>query len=327
MIRRGVCDVDDLRSGARDFAGRGKFVAISLYDEIASGSAPDKEPLLEEVLARFPTGAGVFKRTQSARFDRFQEAIASLVAERKDLGRPFRVHDLGVSDGRTSVDLFRRLRDFEDPAVDFLASDAAPDVVVVRAPGERLQLAIDGNSGEPVQIIFPPFVFNVTRKERAIIYPANRVIHAALERTLVPRLLARYRRNDPRLDVRRIRLLHPECLALTDDDSVSFRFERRDMLEPSDDRFDMVRAMNVLNPSYFPPDPMHRAVANIHASLATGGIFATGSNQDRGSPVLGGIYRRTERGFDLIEQADQPSPIAELIGSFSALARDQRSAG
>ena len=319
MFRRGVCDIDQLRRGTRDFVGRSRFVAISLYSDIAASDAPDRESLLEEVLEWFPTGTGVFKRTQSGRFESFERDIAELVSglEDRDPGRALRVHDLGVSDGRTAVDLFRRLTALGQPAIDFLASDVAPDVVVVQGRGERLQVALDTWSDEPVQVIFPPFVFNLTRRENRLVYPGNRAILAILEPTLVARLLARHRRGDPSVEVRQVRLLHPECLALIEDRSVSFRFEKRDVLEPGDDRFDLVRAMNVLNPSYFPPDRMRRAIANIHASLETGGLFAMGSNQDRGSPVLGGIYQRTDTGFQLLRRADRDSPIAGTIESFT----------
>lgn len=297
MLKTGIYRRDQLGVAAlKGWFGRRRFVAVTLYEEIAASEAPDRERLLEHMLARFPVANGTYKRTQSHRFEEFDARVIQELLRRLNPSLGFAINDLGVSDGRTAVDFFRRLGSLEHADLRFVASDAFPDLTVVTGPRMSLVVVVDPGTGAPLQVIRPPFVFNLTQRESALLYPVNRLILAALLRMQVPALLARFEAGDPAVHVTRIRLLSPECLRLLATDP-RFTFERHNVLEPALDRFNLVRAMNVLNRSYFSDADLRLASAHIHESLAPGGLFVTGSNEDAGSPVDGAIYERTATGF------------------------------
>ena len=73
--------------------------------------------------------------------------------------------------------------------------------------------------------------------------------------------------------------------------------------------------MNVLNPTYFTVTDRLKVASNIHAGLRLGGWLVIGSNQDAGSQVHGGIYRRTGVGFEKVWQSGEGSRFeAVLLG-------------
>ncbi len=310
MLKFGVCDADDLR--AQDLAGPGsdrKFIAVSLYEDVATGDAPDRDLLLEKVLVRFASRNASLKRTQASRFEAFDTTLCELLAG-EPAGKTWRVHDMAVSDGRTTADFFELLTDRCGLSVSFLASDYAPDVEVVTHASSRLQVARDPRTGTVLQVVWPPFVFNVQKGESPLLYPLNHAIRAWLLRTRVPDLLARAERGEA--DRRTVWLLHPRCRALRDGEP-RFTFERRDLLEPASDRFDLIRAMNVLNVDYFSPDQHRQALRNLAASLVQGGLLVTGSNEDAGSTVNGAVYRRTAGGFERCVTSGEGSPVDALV--------------
>jgi hypothetical protein len=313
MIKLGIIRCEDLAvAKLHDFLGQRRPIAITLYPEVAARDDEDRERLLESILLDFSIGNGSFKRTQAHRFDAFDTEVVRITCEK--LGPPClcRVHDMAVSDGRTSVDFFTQLQGIEGLRLSFLATDQAPDVMAVSNRRAPLVVILDPDSEVVLQVVRSPFVFNVQRRERATRYPLNRLVLAVLLRTEVRALLARLRERDSGLRMSRVRLLAPECLRLLEIEP-RFRFERYDVLKPPTAEFDVVRAMNILNRSYFRDSELRLAVRNVHASLRVGGLFITGSNQDTGSPVDGAIYQRSERGFQSLWVSGTGSQVDAIV--------------
>ncbi|MDJ0788659.1 MAG: class I SAM-dependent methyltransferase [Myxococcota bacterium] len=325
MLKFGICTADALAegfgdetttdSGSRDARFLRKFAAVSLYARVAASDRPDRDALLERILVRFPTRNASLKRTQSRRFEEFDAAVADLVRERCHPGRTWQVHDAAVSDGRTAVDFFALLDGIEGCTFQTLASDYAPDVEIVADRRSRLEVARDPVTGTLLQVIWPPFVFNVQQAESPVLYPLNHLIRGWLLRSRVPDLLERAERGEDTGPWEHVWLLHPRCAELRERDP-RFDFARRDLLAPSEDRYDLVRAMNVLNPSYFDEGQLGQAVANVAATLREGGLFVTGSNADAGSTVDGAVYERTADGFVRCFASGQGSPVDALVTSL-----------
>jgi hypothetical protein len=313
MLKTGVYRRDQL-SLARlgTFFGRRRFIAVTLYPEVAAEAGPEREALLGQILRRFPGAAGTYKRTQRHRFEAFDADLAALVADRRPGDRPYAIHDLAVSDGGTALDFLERLDAIDGLDLHYVASDLAPDVTAIRADSARLTAVVDPETQRPLQLVWPPFVFNVTKPESAMLYPINRLLLGLLLRTAVPSLRRRSRDGDATVIGTRIRLLAPDVLDRLDRDP-RFTFERHDVLEPLDGPLDLVRAMNILNPSYFDDRQLRLAVGHVHAALRPGGLFATGSNQDAGSTVDGGVYERTATGFRLLTTSGLGSPVDRII--------------
>jgi chemotaxis methyl-accepting protein methylase len=60
----------------------------------------------------------------------------------------------------------------------------------------------------------------------------------------------------------------------------------------------LVRAMNILNPSYFTFDQQVQAFQNLFNAMQEGGLLAAGSNEGANSVVDGTLYRR--KGANLV---------------------------
>ncbi len=310
MLIFGVCRLDQLRARRLDSQrGRRRFVAATLYPEICDSSLPEKDRLLELVLCQFANANRTYKRTYGNRFHQFDQAIARFLTHART-GPTVRVHDVAVSNGITAVELYRLLKQSVSGTTDYLASDFSIGVVAVR--DGHTTLVLDPVNHTQLQLIRPPFVFNLRKRENAWRFPINWLIRHRLEQRTVPDLMQRYLAGDPRLHVERIELLHPDCRQLAQS-AASFSVRRVDIMQPIDAQFDLVRAMNILNLGYFRPEEIYRAVAHIHTSLVPGGLFATGSNQESGSPVDGAIYRKTPAGFQRLYQSGRGSSVETHI--------------
>lgn len=319
MLKFGIWDPAELirvsRSGS---LSPRRFLAATLYPEIARGDDPERELLLKHILARFPTRNASLKRTHARRFEAFDREVARILEERfAGADRALAAHDVAVSDGRTSVDFFRVLESVRGAgAFHLTASDYAPDVVTVEAGGP-LTVVLDPHTEDVLQVVRPPFVFNVPEGESPWYYPVNRLVLRLLLRRDVPRLVARWKAGDPGVRSQHLWLLHPRCAALVESDP-RFSFERYDLLTPSPRRYDLIRAMNVLNPSYFPEEKLSLMVKHVFEGLAEGGLFVTGSNQETDSVVHGAVYERTRRGFRRVLASGEGSPVDRIAASCAA---------
>ena len=78
-------------------------------------------------------------------------------------------------------------------------------------------------------------------------------------------------------------------------------------------QINIMRVMNVLNPSYFSKNELSIIINNIYVALTMDGLFITGSNQNPGSIVDGGIYQKTIKGFKQLAISGNGSSVATLI--------------
>jgi hypothetical protein len=313
MLKTGIYRLDQLVPSHGDRAqSLRKFLAVTLYPQVIAANHQDSDRILERILARFATPNGTYKRTQRRRFGAFDMSVVQLMRQTLASDAPCSIHDMAVSDGRTAVDFFDSIVTETDLDITFLASDASPDVVVLQDSDDGFEVVVDPRSAMPLQVVSPPFVFNVRQPEHPLLYPVNRAVLAVLLRTRVKKIVRDYRAGDGRVDARAIRLLSPECLRLLAIDS-RFDFTTYDILEPPVGRFRVVRAMNVLNRSYFDGTDLRAAIQNAWSSLLPGGLFVTGSNEDAGSTVNGAVYQRTDSGFEELWRSGAGSPVDRLV--------------
>src|SRR5262249_6987307 len=222
-----------------------------------------------------------------------------------------RAHDIGVSDGRTSCDFYHSLDTIYGRQLDFVASDFAPFLYVVRWKQSARRLILD-DQDNVLQIISPPFVFNVFHPESKAFYPLNHFVRLLVTRSYVRPLLRKYKDCHPSIERTQLDLLCYECRINIASKS-NFRFERYDILSSPKELFNVIRAMNVLNLVYFSREKLTKAIANVIASLEQGGLFITGSNLEAGTIVNGGIYKKCDSRLEKIEVSGSGSQIDELI--------------
>ncbi len=296
--------------------GMRRRIAVDLIDEIDDLGNPAVRAALFE---RIVDVRGAFKRTYADRFSDFDGLVMAQWHNPGATRGPSHVLDAGVSDGSTTLSLIAAVDRMSEGRFRFSATDL--DGRYTRLSRKQLpeRRVIVSSSGEVVQIIVPPFLF--THRESRYLFPVNRMLRPAAER-FAGRLVADWRTGHGDVQATEVLLLAPEfrkCLAK--DPRVTF--QAWDILEPwQGDAADCVRAMNVLNPGYFDPAQMARAVGHLFAAVKDGGLLAMGSNEDAGTPVDGIVCRRVGDRLELLATSGSgfraPSAIAGLMRSASS---------
>jgi hypothetical protein len=296
------------------FFGARKFIALDLYNALEN-SPRDRSRIQERMLCRFSNQNSTFRLTHARRFEDFDTLAVTSVRSAFPPDREIRVHDVGASDGRTSCDFYDTLTGTYGPRLKFVGSDYAPFLHVVRRTSSTRRVIVD--EGENIlQIITPPFVFNVIHPESRLFYPLNHFIRYFVNRWYARPLMRTYKAGDANVERTRVDLLCCECR----DNCASkdnFRFIRYDILSRPAEHFDVIRAMNVLNLNHFSREDLMKAIANIIISLDEGGLFITGSNLEAGTRVNGGIYKKSGGRLEKLEVSGNGSQVDDLIKAIS----------
>lgn len=288
-----------------------KVIALDLYNSLDDLSPAESDRIQGRMLARFSLDNGTLKYTHSQRFADFDQLTLKRI--RATFPAAPRVHDIGASDGRTSCDLYDGLSTLYDGSVEFLASDYAPYLYILKIAESPKRLIVDAKD-RLLQIITPPFVFNVVRPESVKLYPLNHLIRYFATIFYVQPLLKAYKAGMPDIERTQLALLYRKCRQYIAERE-NFSFDRYDVLSGPTERFDVIRAMNVLNYSYFPETQLKMAVKNIVLSLNEGGLLVTGSNVERGTTVNGAIYRKAGDRMERLDTSGKGSQVDALIAT------------
>ncbi len=291
------------------------FIALDLYNSLDDLPPAEIDKIQERMLRWFRLRNGVQKRTYARRFDDFDRVSLPIIAANFPIRQDVRVHDIGASDGRSSCGLYEHLNHLFGERLHFLASDYASYLYVLKRAQGASRLIID-DQHDVLQIITPPFVFIVHHAESRRLDPLNYLIRLLVTAFYARPLLEGYKSGSPGIERTRLELLCRECRAYINQQN-NFRFDSYDVLSGPTERFDVVRAMNVLNYDYFPEAQLRSAVQNVIQSLGEGGLFITGSNVEPGTMVDGGIYKKTKNRMERIEMSGKGSPVDALISEGS----------
>jgi len=313
MIKFGIHHQAQLTPGHLEgFWGKRKFVALDLYQEIdLEGS------LQEKILSRFPVSNGVYKFTFANRFNEF-DSQAMQVIEQHFAALPVKVtvHDFGISDGRTTVPFFNLLNRLFGKRLEFSASDYAAYFYVVSRTGKRWRLVFDQHK-KLLQIVSPPFVFNLSNKESKMLYPLNHIVRYILQNVLLKVEIEGYVSGNlrgARLD--ELVLLEPECKSLVD--AKKIKFAQVDILDKPSQQYSIVRVMNLLNPGYFDEAALTQAIQNACDSIQDGGLLITGTNKVAATTVHGGVFFKKSGRMNKIMNSGEGSPVESLILAYRA---------
>ena len=319
MIKTGLYRLEQLSSPAkiRGFFGGTRRVSITLYEKLHE--MKKAEEWAEPILFNYCDARGIYKRTYACRFDQFDATAIDSLAQTFPAGRTLTMHDIGVSDARTACDFFHKLA-ARFPHLNYYASDYEPSLMVLRS-GKGGTVVTLNKKGEAIEIVMPPFVFNLIKPENFLLYPINYAFFLFARGIVLRRTLAKYRAG--KIEPSPLVLFCPAArdLAASDD---RFRLLEYDLLKPHTlpRRVDVVRVMNVLNSSYFDAQQLSIAVGHIFESLAIGGLLIAGSNDEAGTQVRGGIYRKLEQGFQTLAKSGADHDAHQAIMSCTASERD-----
>jgi hypothetical protein len=290
-----------------------QFIALDLYNSLDDLPQSERDKIQERMLGRLCIQNGTFKYTSTQRFDDFDRLCLSSITSNFPADKNICVHDIGVSDGRTSCDLYRQLNWLFGERLDFLASDCTPHLYVLKKKHRTTRLIID-DEDHILQVVAPPFVLNVVRTECLKPYSLSHLTRqlVAIAMLYTRPLLEAYKGGSPDIERTRLELLCPECRAFIAQEK-GFHFESYDVLSGPKHNFDIIRVMNLLNHCYFPETQLRMALGNIIQSLNDGGLFITGSNIERGTTVNGGIYKKKGNHMERLKTSGAGSQVDALV--------------
>jgi hypothetical protein len=286
-----------------------RFIALDLYNALDDYPLRDRDRIQERILRRFYNKNGTSRRTHVRRFEDFDILAVTSVCSTFRPDREIRVHDVGASDGRTSCEFYDTLAGIYGPRLKFVGSDYAPYVYVLRQKSTR-RVIVD-EKDNVLQIIIPPFVFDAIHPE---FYLLNHLVRYVVNGWYVRPMVRASKAGEA--NVERLDLLCRDCRAKCASKD-NFRFISYDILSRATERFNVIRAMNVLNQIYFSRDDLRKAIENIIISLDEGGLFITGSNLEAGTSVNGGIYKKSAGRLEKLEVSGNGSQVDDVIKTIS----------
>lgn len=305
MLKIGIYKVQDIETkGSTLIRKEPKNVTITLYNKIVQ--EPNADELAERILLLFADERGAYKRTYTKRFEEFDSISLQHIEDIFKRDELLLVQDVGVSDGRTALDFFKKIASsFSN--LKFTASDYNPKVYVLEKGKCKVTIS---STGKLLEILYSPFVFNAIKRDSYKHYPLNHVIRLILHFLFVTRLIKNYKTQ--KIHATELMLFAPQALLASKNDP-RFILTQYNLLESFKEQSNIIRAMNVLNPSYFSESEFRKVINHIHTSLCNGGLLITGSNQEAGTIVHGGIYKKTIKGFQKIVQSGEGSPIDHYL--------------
>ncbi len=265
---------------ARQNAGKGWWpFAYSLLIELQDDWSPENEGILDRIYRSIRGGGGIYKMTHRNRFPEVDELMAR-TAEEYVGESPVRIHDAAASNAITSLDLLRRLDEWftsggqPQAPVTILASDYYDHLDFVTIPGSQWTVAFDINQ-QALQVIGRRILLSGVSPP-SLRYPINRMAHLIYAKRCIE---AAAKCLHESIGVRRVPLFHPECLELAARDP-RFELRRHDVFQRTQEKFHIIRVMNLLTPKHLTESDVQRGVSACVRSLTPGGTFVFGRTMD-----------------------------------------------
>jgi hypothetical protein len=194
-----------------------------------------------------------------------------------------RVLDVAISSGVTTLELLDHLEDHGVATIG-VGVDICVQATLRSVPG--LDVLYDGN-GRVLQVATPFFARGrPDRSQTSLLSKALRLAIAALE-SPIGRACVRGAGGG-----RDLKLVSPRLTARN-----QFEVVEHDITQPQPawaQSFDLVRAANILNSYYFPPDQITVMLTNLSAWLKVGGLLVVCSTRADDDSNHGGMYRKLD---------------------------------
>lgn len=299
VVSAGLPSWSPLRS--RCLANPNSLLAI---EQSARGGSPAEElsDRFSLVLHDLRVG-GTWKRTNRGRLKRTEEMLRKHTPA--ELRRSFTLLDVGASDGTTTVEAVRALRQAFGRDIHALLADR--DIWLLRhRRGPLVEYrAIDG---EPIMVRLGPFGVRLAKQRR----------EAEPESSALARFYLRRRRfrGSMRLDAR-ISLVNP--IAHWEPGVTILPFDCLRCDETLAGRISAIRASNVLNLGYFTPSQINTVIGHFYSYLKDSGCLIVSRNADQpeGETENGSLWRKDDGRLRWIEDFGCGAEIKSLIDGWS----------
>ncbi len=265
-----------------------------LFAKLDGLEALTDDTVVERVYRQVSNVDGITKQTHRGRFADL-DTVSLRLCESHNLGR---IHDVGVSSGITSVELYRlleatgRLENFtvSDKYARYYRYPGNPGVCFADAD-HRLVAAYWG----------------CIHADSAVSgkYPLSQWLYRRAQTCTVPQ------------NCESFLLYHPELLRLIRANQVKqIDFDILAPLDGATQKYDYIRCMNLLNRSYFDEADLLAGLGNLVATLDENGVLQVGrSDESEGNNVS--FFQRKGDRLDLVEQVRSGTEIADIIQRFN----------
>jgi SAM-dependent methyltransferase len=201
--------------------------------------------------------------------------------------------EVGCSDGSTSVDLIDKLPGFRS----FTMTDRFLEIDWVEVDGKIVFFDKEG-------------VAVLVSGRRFVVWPhLSQAAHLLVSRTL---------RKSAGMERRPCLLLNPRARSLVARDARVGYAEHDVFTDWQGAPVDVIKTGNLLRRLYFDDETIARGLMCLHRSLKDGGhLLLADHSRVEGEPPAGGLYRRTDSGFELIAATPRRPEIHDLVDDLA----------
>lgn len=269
--------------------------------EVQFGNADLERKEIVTQFSRIVSGIRVGRVHKLTRPDRLAEGSRCLARLLRDQsGSEVHLLDVGASDGVTTLEAVEQLESALGTRVRATLMD---QYTTLECRGAGWIREYRMQDGAPVMVRFGALGLELSSLDST---------RDPLARWLGRRWLAYRARRGPLPVTRTLPLVSPVVR------NAGVRVVEWNLLERNPklvDHFDVVRASNVLNKSYFRPEQIRRALMHLHRYLKSRGLLLVSRNhtESEGEIEHGSIWRRTAWGFERLHDYAGGSYIAELV--------------
>lgn len=242
-----------------------------------------EEDLFSSIIDEIKLPNGSFKTTRTNRFiDLDQEIIKLLNIEKK-----YKIHDVAVSDGITSIELYNLLK-ANDIKFDLTISDKYSFIYSLQKWwGTKYY---DSQGG----MIFFDFL-----GIRGCSYLSNRFF---ISKILGMIGFSNIGNIEELQEPKKVMLLNPAVVILIDKKEIEFIEYDIFSNKIPEEKYDLVRCMNILNPKYFEINTLNKGIYNLKESLNFNGILLIGRTAIESGVNNASFFKK--RVYNLVKMKD-----------------------
>lgn len=221
--------------------------------------------------------------------------------------KEMRMLDIGASDGVTALDTLEHMGRETPIRVAITAVDRHVQLLSIRHRGATLYFT---STGRPTLLRLGRWALRLEPMEGIEGLLFNKAA-ALLERRMAA-VLGKIRRSVPRT----ISLINPAVRGCP-----SIEVCERDLFDPQTawfGKYDVVRASNVLNLSYYDQRKIREAIGVLHRYLREGGALLVSRNEIDGGAAkeMGGLWRKSGTGFTRVCGLQELPEVAPIVDGF-----------
>lgn len=244
---------------------------------------------IDRVYSDIGTANRTSKQTERGRFHDLDPITLELLAKTN----ASRIHDIGVSNGITSVELVEAL-ERANVRASLVVSDRYAVWYWIEDEGGTAIYDVD----RVLRYAYRGGLFGSA--DDSPMFPISRIVFRQFSKTM-----------PAGVESHEIELYHPALLRLIRIGKVQTR--RYDVFTTeAPDEYDYVRCMNLLNPKYFVESDLLRALRNIANSVRDGGVFQVGRTRPTGVNHVSFLVRRGN-GFEQIREVGKGSDLKPFL--------------